>query len=86
MSNQLKQYINNLSLRNKSNERIRNPKSNSPISRPLSKQIQKNQPHYIINNHNDHRHQNITVNKINHQKGQIQIEGELNFHNKKTKR
>ena len=85
MSNQLKQYINNLSLRNKSNERIRNPKSNSPISRPLSKQIQKNQPHYIINNHNEHSHQNITVNKINHQKGQIQIEGELNFHNKNPK-
>ena len=73
MSNQLKQYINNLSLRNKSNERIRNPKSNSPISRPLSKQIQKNQPHYIINNHNEHSHQNITLNKINHQKDQIKI-------------
>ena len=81
MSNQLKQYINNFSIRTKSSERVRNQKSNSPNSRPLSKQIQKNQQQHqnIIYN------QNILVHQPNHQKGQIQIEGELNFNNKNSK-
>ena len=81
MSNQIKQYINNFSIRTKSSERVRNPKSNSPNSRPLSKQIQKNQQQHqnLIYN------QNFLVHQPNHQKGQIQIEGELNFYNKNSK-
>ena len=82
MSNQIKQYINNFSIRTKSSERVRNQKSNSPNSRPLSKQIQKNQQQHqnLIYN------QNILVHQPNHQKGQIQIEGELNFNNKNPKK
>ena len=83
MSSQL--FLNNKNNRTKSNERTRHPKSNSPISRPSSKHISKNQLHNNNNIiHNDH-HQNIIVNKINLQKGQIQIEGELNFQNKNQK-
>ena len=86
MSSVIKQYINNYKLRTKSSERVRSPSSLSPSSKPIPKQITKKTNHQNIL-HNGFKQYNIIVNKNNHfQKGQIQIEGDLNFQNKNIKK
>ena len=81
----IKQYINNFKIRTKSSERARNTSSISPNTRPSSKANYKQSNQQNLH-HNDLKHYNIIVNKNNHiQKGQIQIEGDLNFQNKNNK-
>ncbi len=81
----IKQYINNFKIRTKSSEKARNPSSITPSTKPTSKTNHKQLIHQNLH-HNDFKHYNIIVNKNNYiQKGQIQIEGDLNFQNKNNK-
>ncbi len=85
MSSPNKQFIKNYKKRTKSNEKLRNMTSNSPTSRPSSNHITKNSNSQILLE-NGLKHYNNMVKKNNvNQKRQLQIEGDLTFHNKNTK-